>query len=542
MVDPAVVNMIDPRGRVFADDVTFWDDIEGYCGSLSYRQGDTVDLYVSCKSPTFDVTIQRWGAVRETVHHVEGVAGVFTPAPVDADANGCRWPVSLSIPVPGDWASGFYLVTLSATGAPAGLDVAHAGFVVRPAVAAQPAAAQPAEPRALLVLATNTWNAYNTWGGKSLYTGGTQVSYRRPFGRGMLCRPEVDRDDRKSRPTRWGEEPDIDGEHFQRYRLGNAYPAAIGSSGWFSLERRFVEWAEAMGYEFDYAISSDLEIDGALDGYELVLGVGHDEYWSAQQRTAVEQHVAGGGHYASFSGNTMFWQVRVEGSGPDTTMVCHKYTAHETDPIMATDPSLMSGMWADPVVGRPEAGLLGGGSAWGLYNRFGQATPRGSGAFTVYRSDHWLFDGTELRYGDLLGAKHGVVGYETLGCRIQFDDYQLPIPAGGDATPADLEIVAFTPSSNIGVGEYPSSISALDDQGDLEFIAKRIHGSLDADALARARYGNAIMAVGRPSGASGGEVVVIGTTDWVFGLADDPSVARVTANILDRLGLSASRS
>ena len=55
--------------------------------------------------------------------------------------------------------------------------------------------------RALLVLDTNTWNAYNTWGGKSLYTGGSQVSFDRPFARGMLCRPEVERDDRKSRPV-----------------------------------------------------------------------------------------------------------------------------------------------------------------------------------------------------------------------------------------------------------------------------------------------------------------------------------------------------
>ncbi len=113
--------------------------------------------------------------------------------------------------------------------------------------------------RALLVLATNTWNAYNTWGGRSLYTGGKQVSFGRPFGRGMLCRPEVERDDRKARPVRWGEEPDVDGLIFQRYRTEHAYPSAIGSAGWFTHERRFVEWAEGAGYEFDYAVSSDLD-------------------------------------------------------------------------------------------------------------------------------------------------------------------------------------------------------------------------------------------------------------------------------------------
>jgi hypothetical protein len=38
----------------------------------------------------------------------------------------------------------------------------------------------------------------------------------------------------------------------------------------------------------------------------------------------------------------------------------------------------------------------------------------------------------------------------------------------------------------------------------------------------------------RPFGDDGGEVVTVGTTDWVFGLAGDPRVARVTANALDR--------
>ena len=40
----------------------------------------------------------------------------------------------------------------------------------------------------------------------------------------------------------------------------------------------------------------------------------------------------------------------------------------------------------------------------------------------------------------------------------------------------------------------------------------------------------------RPSGDTGGQVVTVGSTDWVFGLAGDEQVARVTANALDRLG------
>lgn len=529
------------------DDPTFYDDIEGYCGRLSYTAGDLVELHVSSKHRRYHIHIARQGLHDDVVYEADVENGEFYEVPEGADANGCGWPVSRGIDIVDGWRSGFYLVTLTAPDAPAGHNIAHAGFVVR---SGAPAATDE-QLRPLLVLATNTWNAYNNWGGQSLYTGGHTVSFRRPFGRGMLHRPEVERDDRKARPTRWGEDADVDGEQFQAYRLSKGYPPAIGSSGWFTYERRFVEWAESEGYELDYAISSDLEdVEGVLEGRPLVLSVGHDEYWSAPQRNTLEDFIAAGGNLASFSGNTMFWQVRLEPAetGGTTTvdrgsMVCYKYAAHEHDPVLAAGkPELMSGMWADPVVGKPETAVLGGGSAYGLYHRFGKALARGSGAFTVYRDDHWLVEGTGLRYGDLLGARDGVVGYETLGCRIQFDEFQLPIRAGGDGSPADLDIVAFVPSSNLAVGEYPASISALNDQGDLEFIASRLYetgpsGEPTEVAKAKVKHGNAVMLVCWPYGRDKGEVVTIGTTDWAFGLAEDESVGQVTRNVFAHFGI-----
>jgi hypothetical protein len=508
-----------------ADDVTLYDDVEGYCDRLSYRAGDVVAVHASSRASHFDVAVHRWGAERELVWTTSDVLGVRLDAPAGADANGCGWPAALHIPTDPAWRSGFYLVSMTAPGGVPERATGYAGFVLRPA---------GRRANAVLVLATNTYNAYNNWGGRSLYTGGWRVSFDRPFGRGLLARPSSHRDDRKARPRLPGEEPDIDGDAYQTYRYALGYPGYMSSAGWFTYERRFVEWAEGVGYEFDYAVSSDLDADpAAIDGYRLVLSVGHDEYWSAGQRATLERHVEHGGHFASFSGNTMFWQVRLEDGG--RAMRCHKYKAHVEDPVVGTAAqATMTGMWADPLVGRPEAALLGAGSAWGLYNRFGRATARGSGGFTIYRDDHWLLHGTGLRYGDVLGADDGVVGYETVGCRIAFDDLQLPVRAGGDSTPKLLEIVAFSPSSNLGMGDYPASIAALNDQGDLEFIAERVHGGLDPVSLAKARFGNAVMVVGRPYGPAGGEVVTVGSTDWVYGLAADRQVARVTANVLDR--------
>jgi hypothetical protein len=507
-----------------ADDITHYDVVEGYCGALSALPGDSVALHVRCTSNTYDVSVSPWGG--DEVWSAHGLPGVAHDTPADADANGCGWPMAVSIPVGDEWPSGMYLVTLSAPDAPADRARGYAMFVVR--------ARPDRRNRVLLVLATNTYNAYNTWGGCSLYTGGHQVSFDRPFGRGMLVRPTVERDDRKARPTYTGEAPDADGTEYQRFRHANGFAAWVGSAGWFTYERRFVEWARREGIAIDLAVSTDLHDPTVVAGYRQVLGVGHDEYWSAAQRATVEAHVANGGDYASFSGNTMFWQVRLDATG--RTMTCHKYAAHRADPVMGTAAEqTMSGMWCDPVVGNPEWRFLGGGSAYGLYSRFGQATPRGSGAFTVYRNDHWLFADTGLRYGDLLGRDHGIVGYETVGCRLGFDEYQLPIAVDGDGAPAAREVVAFTPASNLGMGDYPASISALNDQGDLEFIAERLFGVVNADSVARVRHGNAVMLTCKPFGPGSGEVVTIGSTDWVFGL-DDPAVAQVTRNVLRRPG------
>ena len=73
------------------------------------------------------------------------------------------------------------------------------------------------------------------------------------------------------------------------------------------------------------------------------------------------------------------------------------------------------------------------------------------------------------------------------------------------------------------------SIAALSDQGDLEFVADRIF----AGDRRRARHGNAFITTCRPF-PGGGEVITIGTTDWVFEIGRDVAVDRVTANALGR--------
>ncbi|MGO7258947.1 N,N-dimethylformamidase beta subunit family domain-containing protein, partial [Rhizobium brockwellii] len=79
------------------------------------------------------------------------------------------------------------------------------------------------------------------------------------------------------------------------------------------------------------------------------LSVGHDEYWSAEQRANVEVARDAGVNLAFWSGNECYWKVRwessIDGSGQAyRTMVCYKETWGTS-----TDPSNVgTGTWRDP--------------------------------------------------------------------------------------------------------------------------------------------------------------------------------------------------
>jgi hypothetical protein len=95
-----------------------------------------------------------------------------------------------------------------------------------------------------------------------------------------------------------------------------------GSAGWPDWEQPFLAWAEREGYAIDVVTNADLEDHPELlaprrGRLPLYLSVGHDEYWSGPMRDTVEGFIAGGGNAVFFSGNTSFWQVRLEDPTPD---------------------------------------------------------------------------------------------------------------------------------------------------------------------------------------------------------------------------------
>lgn len=504
--------------------------VEGYARNQSVIAGDTVELCCSTTADRVLVDVARIGAAREVVHRAV-VRGTHQDVPDDASSRGCGWEVTHHFRIPADWRSGYYEVRLSDNGPDTPHDrTGRAYFVVRPDAGTQ-------KPRYALALTTSTWNAYNAWGGTNLYNGGTRVSFQRPMLRGFLDRP----DETVGRFAATGAGGDPDLAALVDYSSRHGLDLWCAAAGWAAWERRFVAWAERLGYEFGYLTSVDLHADpSALDGYRAYLSVGHDEYWSWEMRDVVEKFVAAGGSAAFFSGNTAFWQVRFD--GPDGDMIGWKAEAERLDPVVGTaSEHLMTGPWCHPLVGRPENEMTGVSFSAGGYSRLGGALQDASGGYVVNRANHWVFDGTGLTEKDEFGTGATVVGYECDGCLAAQRDGRLH-PTHDDGAPSSLEILAYADAQHwtlpddvpepLAGGIYVPPVAPGASPHRRAFDA-----IVDCDqqfrVLARDGRGYAIMAVHR---SGDGSVFTTGCTDWAHGLGRDPAVDRITTNVLDRLG------
>ena len=474
----------------------------GYCWPQSAFPGDAIALYASAPGPV-DVEVLRDSGPAEVVWRAEGIAGMPREVPTTVVEDGCRWPVAVTIPTDANWPSGMYLVRLHRAGE-RHADPSTAWFVLR--------ARRPAPSGCILVLATNTWNAYNDFGGRSLYTGATAVSFERPLTNGML-----------EKPTEPGERLVDGGREYIEYTARHALNTWHGMAGWAGQERRFANWAARAGVELDFATNRDLEDDpDLLDGYRLFLSVGHDEYWSWAMRDTVEHFVASGGNAAFFSGNTCYWQVRTARG----RMTCFKHRFLE-DPLYGVDNARLTTMWSDPLVSRPENELTGVSFTRGGYHRIFRSVPRGAGGYEVHRPDHWLLDGTDLRRGDLLGSERVVVGYECDGCDFTSRN-GLPAPTGADGTSPLFEVVATAPATPFDHATTPLPL-APGGEYELEFHARRLFGDDSPVAHDRLRNGHAVLGAYE----RGGTVVTVGCTEWAYGL-DDPDIDRITRNVITR--------
>ncbi|WP_228641934.1 DUF4082 domain-containing protein [Microtetraspora sp. AC03309] len=313
-------------------------NIQGFATQMSVNHGQTVQFKVNTDATAYRVDIYRVGyyggdGARQITSITPSAALPQTqPACVSDTSTGLydcgNWAVSASWAVPAGAVSGVYLANLVRTDGTTG--ASQIIFVVRD---------DERGSDILLQTSDATWQAYNTYGGGSLYLAPTsagrafKVSYNRPVTtRGSSC--------------------------------------CNGSveSFFFNSEYPMVRWAEANGYDVSYTTDVDTAMrPAALLTHKMYMSSGHDEYWSNEMRNNVVAAQNQGVNLAFFSGNEMFWKTRweasVDGSAtPFRTLVCYK----ETTANAKIDPSPQwTGTWRDPRFsppsdgGRPENAVTG---------------------------------------------------------------------------------------------------------------------------------------------------------------------------------------
>jgi hypothetical protein len=357
-------NVLDPSHYALAE-------IQGYASLTSVPQGGSIDFHVrtiNTNSYTLSIFRMGWynglgGRLVLGPVTLPGVVQPMPPAPVyQPSGTGlveCNWSVSYTLAVPTDWVSGVYLVKLSLSSPAA---ESYIVFVVRDDARNSPILVQSS---------VATYQAYNEWGGSSLYSTtpdgvktGVKVSFDRPYWR--------------------------------NYGAGDF----ISLNGPPGYEMQLVRWLESQGYDVTYATGIDThENPSLLLSHKVFLVVGHDEYWSRSVRDNVTRGRDAGVHLGFLGANLCYWQVRYEPSStgtPDRTMVGYKELA-AMDPV--TDPNLVTTLWRNL---QPEGELIGV-----QYNLFSAAT---DSDMVVSNASHWLFAGTGVSNGTIFPH---VVGYET---------------------------------------------------------------------------------------------------------------------------------
>ncbi len=305
--------------------------IEGYASRISVRPGTVLDLHVSTGSATrYRVEIYRIGwyggsgarlvACLPTCTTDE--AGATQPVPPFDPSTGylnAGWPVTDRIAVGPSWTSGYYLAELVLTEGP---DAGHGSWV--PFIVREPRAQSS---NVLVQAAVNTWQAYNSWGGRSLYfnfngVGDNHVSFERPFEEASMKTADGPATDNANLPQ--------------------------------VSEFPLVRFLERNGYDVSYTTDVDTDANPAeLLRHRLAIVAGHDEYWTKGIRDAYERARDLGTNLAFVGANIGFWQMRYE----DDRRTIVEYRNPGPDP--ETDPALKTVLFRELTPPRPECRLLG---------------------------------------------------------------------------------------------------------------------------------------------------------------------------------------
>lgn len=368
------------RENALAGDGEWWGEhapphaIEGYSSQCSVRAGERLELHVSTSpAARYRIGVHRLGwydgsGGRTVALHPSGggdLQGLQRPVPEPRPGpqiDSAGWPVTDTILVGEDWVTGVYVARLTLTSG------RHAGrgalvpFVVRAPLGAR--------ADVLLQQPVTTAQAYNNWGGKSLYTSNStdalaavKVSFDRPYP---------------------------------------AWAAANLNARWpFVWDYPLLRFLEREGIDVAYTTDVDTHREPwSLVGHRLLMTSGHDEYWTRELRDGFDDALARGVNLACMGANTAYWQARLEDG--ERTLVEYRWRAEDPEPSRA----LKTEMFRNLEPSRPECRL------WGVQYQDGltaaRQPPRHYELTRECEGHRWLRD-TGLEWPASL---HDLVGYE----------------------------------------------------------------------------------------------------------------------------------
>jgi len=333
--------------------------LDGYPGVTSVNIGHSITFYVSTTYPTFRVKVFRMGYYNglgarlvETTSPVKGVVQEI-PSPNEVGTVDCDWSPSFTLKMDSSYLPGQYLAMLVA---PDGT-TRFIPFLVRD---------DSSKSTYVYMSSINTYQAYNPWGGLSLYRGANQtgdgdftnavradvISFNRPYSRMMQN----------------------------------------GAGDFFGNELPLLFLLEQLGLDLTYWTNLDLHERGELlSNHQTLLSLGHDEYYSPEMREATTNAVSAGVNVAYFGANFIYRKIRYEPgvSGNNRLMVNYRSTL---DPVSVTDPSAATVNWQDYPSHVPSSTFTG--SLWG-------GIP-GAGSLVVDDTSTWLWHNSGLSDGAVL--------------------------------------------------------------------------------------------------------------------------------------------
>jgi YD repeat-containing protein len=279
-------------GTTAWDLTNYSENIGGFATQTSFNKGTAVPLKIARNVPasttSVNINVYRMGYYGDLggrlVHTRNNVVvnNNIACKPMDT-ATGkydcSNWNTTYTIPATALPASGVYLAKLTTT------DSAHLEnyifFVYRDDN-------RVPESKILYVLPTATYQAYNNWGGKSLYfdkNGGANTVAGTP----RAVKVSFDR-------------PLDNAENEQNRFLGPDF--------------YLLSWMERQGYDISYTDDYQAAANGAeLRQHKIIVISGHSEYWSLEQFNNMLAARNAGVNIASFSANTAYWKGRYEDSG-----------------------------------------------------------------------------------------------------------------------------------------------------------------------------------------------------------------------------------